>query len=70
MGLLCFVLLWVHDHFMMGSLDLFTHILRDSSLALGRSYDCPSASEVILKYMGKLAGIKPQPNKLKQELCA
>ena len=27
---------------------------RISSQALGQSYDCPSASEVILKYMGKI----------------
>ena len=28
--------------------------IRITSLALGQSYDCPSASEVILKDMGKI----------------
>ena len=29
-------------------------LFRDASLALGQSYDCPSASEVTLKYMGQI----------------
>ena len=47
---------------------------RVSSLALGQSYDCPSASETTLKDMGKWATwiynkliIKPQQNKAKQK---
>ena len=40
------VSLWIH---MIYSLKSF----RITSLALGQSYDCPSASEVILKDMGK-----------------
>ena len=31
-----------------------------ASLALGQSYDCPSASEVILKDMGKIGQYKTQ----------
>ena len=33
---------------------------RYTSLALGQSYDCPSASEVILKDMGKHITWTPQ----------
>ena len=36
---------------------------RVTSLALGQSYDCPSASDVTLKDMGKSAGRKAQQNK-------
>ena len=32
---------------------------RVTSLALGQSYDCPSASEVTLKDMGVIASTKP-----------
>ena len=38
----------------MGRYDLFTLSFRVDPLALGQSYDCPSASEVTLKYMGKI----------------
>ena len=34
--------------------DLITHIFQVNSLALGQSSDCPSASEVALKDMGKI----------------
>ena len=38
----------------MVSFDLFIHIFRVASLALGQSFDCPSASEATLKDMGKI----------------
>ena len=34
-------------------------------MALGQSYDCPSAIEVTLEDMGKYTGIMPQQNKRK-----
>ena len=43
---------------------------RVTSLALGQSYDCPSAGEVTLKDAGKMADSKRQQNKRKRELCA
>ena len=42
--------------------DGFTYIFRVTSLALGQSYDCPSASEVTLKDMGKSGPTEPQQN--------
>ena len=44
----------------MDSRDTFNHIPRVTSLALGQSYDCPSASEVTLENMGKTTSNKPQ----------
>ena len=45
----------------------FNHSLthfRVTSLALGQSWDCPSASEVILKNMGYQCSTGPQRNKI------
>ena len=39
-----------------------------TSLVLGQSYDCPSASEVTLKDWGKLSGNEPQQNTTKRKL--
>ena len=33
---------------------------RVAALALGQSYDCPSASEATLKDMGQISGMQPQ----------
>ena len=35
--------------------ECYTHFFRIPSLALGQSYDCPSANEATLKKMGKLS---------------
>ena len=43
---------WLIGPFWQDTLDLFISF-RITSLALGQSYDCPSASEVILKNTGK-----------------
>ena len=51
-ALLCFVVVWYRS-----VLSIF---FRVTSLALGQSYDCPSASEVILKNMGKSSFDCPQ----------
>ena len=40
------------------------------SLALGQSYDCPSASEVTLKDAGKLIDTKTTKIQQKREPCA
>ena len=45
------IMLWLDYRFIFHSCDIFTHILRVTSLALGQSYDS-SASEVTLKNMG------------------
>ena len=37
-----------------------------AALALGQSYDCPSASEVTLNDMSKITCTEPQQNKAKQ----
>ena len=59
----CFVLPY-HSYFKM--YVIFVPIpFRVASLALGQSYDCPSASEVTLKGMGKLTSSKPLQNTIK-----
>ena len=67
---LCFVLLtdrgWdkmatFYYWFDMNTLPIFFR----ASLALGQSYDCPSANEVTLKNMDKLTGTKQQQNTAK-----
>ena len=50
--LFCFI---VTDNISLGIHVICLHIFfRVTSLALGQSYDCPSASEVTLKDMGKM----------------
>ena len=43
---------------------------RVTSLALGQSYDCPSASEVTLMDLEKSTNTKPQQNRNKHKPCA
>ena len=54
MVVLCFVLLWFHCLFLVDMYNILPISFRITSLALGQLYDCPSASEVILKDMGKI----------------
>ena len=58
MNHLCIVVLYF-DHISFHEFDINDSpiLFRVASLALGQSYDCPSDSEVTLKYMGKLSGI-------------
>ena len=48
---LCFVLLWLYEKFFW--IQVKHYHIRVASQSLGQSYDCPSASEVTLKDMGK-----------------
>ena len=54
MIVLCLILLWIHYQFLVDLYNLLPISFRITSLALGQSYDCPNASEVILKDMGKI----------------
>ena len=48
---LCFVLLWSYHHFLWINVVYLPISSRVTSLALGQSYDCPSATDVTLKDM-------------------
>ena len=66
--MLCFVVvvLSIRCGFIWCPLPIFFRI---TSLALGQSCDCPSASEITLKDMGKLLGTKPQQNITMRKSC-
>ena len=55
------VLLWFSKLFAAVSCEVFSHILQGHLLALGQSYDCPSACEWTLKDMGKLFRNQTKP---------
>ena len=66
---LSFVLFWFYYQLLihMSNSPIFSRV---TSLALGQSYDCPSASEAILKDMGKVTYITPQQDITKlYQLC-
>ena len=52
--MLCDILFWFYYRFVIDSLDLSYIYFRVASLALGQSYDCPSASKATLKDMDKI----------------
>ena len=52
--LLCFVLLWLYHQPLVIPVSNLPISFRVTSQALGQSYDCPSACEVILKGMGNI----------------
>ena len=58
----CFVSLWKCEKFGTHPCDLSTHIIQDCVTGTGTIYDCPNASGVILKYMGKLSEHRPSQN--------
>ena len=62
--LLCFVLLWLYHHSQWIHVIYLPVFFRVTSLALGQSYDCPSASKVTLKDMDKIFehSTSPQQN--------
>ena len=52
--MLCFVVVIIYHKFLVQLCYAFTHILQDYLAGTGAIIDCPSASEPILKGMGKI----------------
>ena len=61
-------LLWLYCHSWWLNMVILPIFFRVTSLALGQSYDCPSASEVTLKYMGKITLYQTTTNRNKLQI--
>ena len=69
MGFVEFIMVFVINHYWINMMYLPISF-RVASLALGQSYDCPSASEATLKDMDEIDHQVPQQNTRDLEPCA
>ena len=66
----CFCFFLAMSLFLVVSYAVLSVFFRVASLALGQSYDCPSASEVTLKKMGRIGQYLTTANITKHKWCA